>query len=344
MGAPRVPGLPTRPLHLVWPIVAVVVASCTPSPSAAAAPRVVVLYDGSVPDAREIVSPSVLAADLGLRQGGLEPWLVDTGGDPGPAAAAARAAAADPRVVGVIVAPFVSAGPEAGRILVEAEVPTLTLSQVDGVPAGAGTYRRMTPGVTDSADVLADAAGPGACLLAARDPWSEGIAEVLAKAPTAATWRQPRTAGGCAAVVWSGPAAGALSLRPEVDGLLVVTDQSRTPGLARSVGPDPDPTVAVCGCVDPASDASQALQAFAHDYQEETGLDPGPYAAEAFDAASLLASLARGGTDRAAVAEALTATRLYDGAAGRYEWDDQGVLTSLRTRRYQATGVRWLPV
>jgi branched-chain amino acid transport system substrate-binding protein len=143
--------------------------------------------------------------------------------------------------------------------------------------------------------------------------------------------------------VWSGPAAGAVVLRSDPGRRLIVTDQARTQGFIQAVGPDAGATAGVCGCVEPGSSAEAALQSFVHAYQEETGLDPGPYAAEAYDAATVLAE-AVGDGGRPAVAEALTALRSFSGTAGTYRWDARGDLIRPGIRTYQAEGVRWLPI
>ena len=130
--------------------------------------------------------------------------------------------------------------------------------------------------------------------------------------------------------------------RPPDPGV-VLTDQARTAGLLRGAGLAVGDLEGVCACVDPGSSAEPELQAFVHDYQEETGLDPGPYAAEAYDAAQLLVQAWRSDGDRPAMLAALEERTAYRGVAGTYRWDDDGGLVAPAPQRYRALGYRWLP-
>jgi hypothetical protein len=316
---------------------ALVLGACTASPpplSVTPVARVAILHDASIPDARSIVTPSVLAAEFALREAGLDPWVLDVSVDP---AGAARAVGADDRTVAAIVAPF-TASASTGTALVDTGVPVVALSQ-DATPTGV---LRMVPSVEHGLQTVLGLIGDEpACLLSGTDPWAVTTAEGLAAADAALS--RPPTAEGCHTVVWSGPAAGAAALRIDPRRSLILTDQARTQGFILAVGPDAGATAGVCGCVDPGSSAGAALQSFVHAYQEETGLDPGPYAAEAYDAATVVAEAARGG-GRAAVAEALGALRSFTGAAGTYRWDARGDLIRPGIRTYLAEGVRWLPI
>jgi ABC-type branched-subunit amino acid transport system substrate-binding protein len=78
-----------------------------------------------------------------------------------------------------------------------------------------------------------------------------------------------------------------------------------------------------------------------HGYQGETGLEPGPYAAEAHDAVAVIAAAWRATGTRAGVAQAVADLDAYEGVAGAYRW--QGlVLVDPGPRTYAALGWRWV--
>jgi ABC-type branched-subunit amino acid transport system substrate-binding protein len=306
---------------------ALLASGCGSEPAAPTGPRVAIVHDAAFPDGRSLVTPAVLAAELGLRQGGIEPIVVDAGVSP-------ASVATDDRIVAAIVAPFTS--PEVLADLVATGIPVVSLSQADP-PAGEPVLR-MGPSAGEVGAAVAALAGDDACLVAGHDPWAAREADSLASIGALSETDEP---GGCGTIVLSASATEATAVRKGSTARLVLTDQARTMGFLGAVGPGAGPTWGVCGCVDTGSSADPALQGFVHAYQEETGLDPGPYAAEGFDAALVLQGSATQG--RAAVAAALRALRTYDGVAGLYRWGEDGVLIEPRIRTYQAEGVRWVP-
>ena len=204
-------------------------------------------------------------------------------------------------------------------------------------PAAAGIVR-MGPTGEETRAAIAGLAGDDACLLTGQDPWAVRAAEVLA---AGAAFRRTNAPAECGTIVLSASADAAAAVRTASEARLVLTDQARTTGFIAASGPGAGPTWGLCGCVDPGSDVDPALQTFVHAYQVETGLDPGPYAAEAFDAATILAGSATKG--RTGVAAALATLRAYDGVAGVYRWGADGVLIEPGIRTYLAEGVRWVP-
>jgi ABC-type branched-subunit amino acid transport system substrate-binding protein len=83
------------------------------------------------------------------------------------------------------------------------------------------------------------------------------------------------------------------------------------------------------------------LQSFIHGYQDETGLEPGPYAAEAYDAAAIVAAAWQATGTRAGVAQAVADLDAYEGVAGTYRWRGP-VLVGPGPRTYAALGWRWV--
>jgi hypothetical protein len=177
------------------------------------------------------------------------------------------------------------------------------------------------------------------CIVVEPGVWSERIGVRLQDQGAGLGWGPARDAHGCAGIVFGGSASAAATLRGETMAPLVLTDQARTQGYLGAASPD-GRTFGVCGCLDLTTSAAPTIQAFVHDYQEATGLDPGPYAAEGFDTGALL--LGAIGATRQDAAAAIEALSEYDGVAGTYRWDASGALTEPFVRRYVAERVRWI--
>jgi ABC-type branched-subunit amino acid transport system substrate-binding protein len=148
------------------------------------------------------------------------------------------------------------------------------------------------------------------------------------------------------AVIWTGSARGAADLaavlpRVASEAMLVLDDRARTPGFAET-SPAVGEPYGLCPCVDLGTTSDPAAQGFLHEYQAATGLDPGPFAAEGFDAGRLLASAAVAGSGRDQIAAALAATQRAEGLMGPYVWDVSGHLQDPVVRMFQRAGVRWL--
>ena len=307
--------------------------ACATTASAPDGPVALVVFDGAMPDERAIVAPGVLAAQLGLREGGVRAILVDVRGDP--SAPVLAALVADPAVIGAIVAPFTRLDAAAWTTLRAAGLPVLNLTQI--APTEEVT-RSFVPDLGATATALAATVGSDACVEHGGGTWAAVFADALLDAGPPG-WAGADGEEGCDGGVWGGPAAEA----PSAGSSIVLTDQARTAPYLRRAGPADGATPGgTCGCVDAGSLADPALQGFVHAYQEETGLEPGPYGAEAYDAAHLLVAAWRTGGDRAGVLAALQERTGYTGVAGTYRWDDRGVLTSPAPRIFRAIGFRWV--
>ncbi|HYJ61872.1 MAG TPA: hypothetical protein VE032_10460 [Actinomycetota bacterium] len=324
--------MPARLAAIV--VVFVLTASaCGTTATAPDGPVALVVFDGAMPDERAIVAPSALAAQLGLRQGGVRAILVDIRGDP--SAPVLAALVGDPAVIGAIVAPFTRLDAEAWTTLGAAGLPVLNLSQI--APTEEVT-RSFVPDLGATTAALVAAVGSDACVEHGGGTWAATFADALLDAGPPG-WVGVEGAEDCDGAVWGGPAAEAPSAGPT----MVLTDQARTASYLRRAGPADGATPGgTCGCVDPGSLADPSLQGFVNAYQEETGLEPGPYGAEAYDAAHLLVAAWRTGGDRAGVLAALQERSGYTGVAGTYRWDVRGVLTSPAPRIYRAIGFRWV--
>jgi branched-chain amino acid transport system substrate-binding protein len=114
---------------------------------------------------------------------------------------------------------------------------------------------------------------------------------------------------GCSTLVWTGGAVEAASIVQESGGELQLlgTDRLLNDGFIEAAGDLAEHSVATCPCGDVAVSADLEVQRFVQEYQSRYGTAPSAYAAEGWDAAQLIIdTIADVGTDRAAVAEALT--------------------------------------
>jgi branched-chain amino acid transport system substrate-binding protein len=100
-----------------------------------------------------------------------------------------------------------------------------------------------------------------------------------------------------------------------------------------------------CPCADVTLDRNLAARRFVNLYQSDTGLAPGIYAAEGWDAGQILASALRGGVgDRAGMRSFVSDLRAHEGVSGSFEFDTAGELTHPRVGVFVAEGTRWLPL
>jgi hypothetical protein len=321
---------------------------------------VVVIQDGSVPDARSVVAPAVLALEAGLEGAGIWVRIAETRGSDERSAAEAASAAGDPSVLAVVVAPFASLPPAARDDLLAAGVAVVSLSDLDAPPAGEGlAWRRMVPGVTAEAQALASLL-PGPIPCVAGEGWAASLAltDALGAVGASVFEGEPASAGegavraGCAGIAWTGSAGGAARLRDTLGTQaggeppsIVLGPAARTDGFVENRWPAAVGTFGICGCADLNVSAEPADQAFVHTYQLATGLDPGPYAAEGADAASLIlwAAGIEPPFERARVTAWLAATVTFDGL-NAYRWDNHGDPIEPGVRTFVVEGVRWLPV
>jgi ABC-type branched-subunit amino acid transport system substrate-binding protein len=317
-------------------------------------PRIAVIQDGSFPDARSVVSPAVLGLEIALGDVA-EVLVLDTEGTG--SEDAARAVAADPSVLGVVIAPFTAMSQPAIDTLAGSGVPFVSLSSSAADPPAGTPWRQVTPALEQEAGALgmsATALAPSApvCLAGEGSAWSIHLRDLVEQdVPSAVPLggSAMRVAAdterrACGSVVWTGSAAGGAALRgmlaPGVP--LLLASSARTDGYLEALGPLDDVQLGACPCADLTTSGEADPQGFLHDYQSATGLDPGPFAAEGYDTGTFLAGLLPSVESRAQLAARIAATPSFDGVAATYRWGPQGVLLGPRVRMYQATGVRWL--
>ena len=149
---PSRPGRPSVPARALLTVAGALLASagCGGSPAPDDAPRIAFLFDGSWGEADEVAGPTL----AGLRFAAL-----DTG-DPetiqpvnlGEGLAILREVAADPNVVATVVAPWTAAPPAATGLLVETEMPVVSLAWAWGRPSAEAPWIRLAPDL--AADVV----------------------------------------------------------------------------------------------------------------------------------------------------------------------------------------------
>jgi len=352
----------------------------SPTPSTPAVVKVAFIEDLASDEAEGRVLPSLQAAGLAFSNatlGGALPVAVDlvpldTQGDPPVTDDIVDEIAADPTYVGALIAPYLSDQAGLAEGLDAAGVPTLSLST--GQPAlgtaGLTAWRRIVANLPEETAALAayvsalPAADGGPCIARGPDPQDARLARSVARAfagtagpsvtvadPEATSSAATEIAGaGCGVVVWVGSVALAEALRIALtqhgaDVVLVGGDDLKDDAYPDLVGPAGDGTVAFCPCADLSSSTNLAAQRFIQDFQAEHGLPPGPYAAEAWDAAKMLVrALGSGATTRAGVLAYLGASGPFQGLANRYEFAPGGELTSAATavHAYRDRGGRWI--
>ena len=307
---------------------------------------------------------------------------LDTGGDAATAAAMAREVAADPSFVLAVIAPFWQEPPEVARILAEAAVPTMSLSPESASPwlsapsppgDPAELWRRFVPGRGTQAELLArvarrsstDDATQPVCLVGdGSDYGSElaiGIAAALSPLSStlidgadASAAAHELASSGCGVVVWTGFPPGARDLAEAMREADPATERTidlagdalkAVMPLMSSGGEGVVVESVTCPCVDVSVALDLASRTFLNAYQSEHGLAPGVYAAEAWDAASIVAqALTSGGSTRAGMRAAFRAITSYDGVAQTYTFDSEGEPSGARAGLFTAAGTRWLPL
>lgn len=343
--------------------------------------KIAFIEDLSDPEAEGRVQSALNGAALGLSNaallGGLPATIdlvpLDTGGDPDRAAQIAGEVAADPSFVGAIIAPYLEDQASAAVVLDGAGVPTLSLSsRQPGLGAlGLTTWRRLVASHAEEAAALAASveASTGSrrrvCLLRGPEatdarwarlveralgsevvlqdlaPGADAVPSVIAKVEAA----------GCGTVVWGGSAeegaafgsamAQARLGRVELAGGDLLKDDAHLGAAGRAGAP----TLATCPCVDLSTSTYLAAQRFIQDYQAEHGLPPGPYAAEAWDAARMFVQAVRSGAiTRIAILAELETAPPFAGLANTYAFASDGELaaSSAVVHVYRDEGGRWI--
>ena len=331
--------------------------------------------DLSVDDAVELVSPAFFGLDIGVAENGLgvtEGVRVDqfdTGGVTSRALALAHRVAADPGYLAVVIAPFWTLPAAVAIVFADAGLPVVSLSP-DGVPrVSGGTSRELVPPQAVQARVLAKvldgaASTGGVCLGTDPAPYSGSLsAQVSADISVPVLARFDMRGGGsvgpivdlvrsagCSTVAWIGFPRGASLIR---DGLtaagfgdvrLVGPDSMKTLSYIQRLGRDG--TLVTCPCQDVTTSPQFQAEQLVHDYQVVTGLEPGIYAAEAWDAAGMMmTALNAGASTRPLLREAIGRVSSYAGVARTYGFASDGSLeASAPVGVFRSEGVRWLAV
>lgn len=355
-------------------------ATSSPAPATPAQVKVAFIEDLSPDDAIGRVLPALRAAGLAFANatlGGALPVVVDlvpldTQGDPSRTDDIVDEVATDPTYVAAVIAPYVNdrAGLAAG--LDQAAVPMLSLSSRQPAlgTAGLTTWRRVVANRAEEASALAayvaslppTSARP--CFARGPDPddarWAHLLSRILGGVsrpsvvvadPDAASSAATTIADtGCGVLVWAGSIAIAEALRAALsvrgaDIVLVGGEELKDDAYPDVVGPPGDGTVAFCPCADLSLSTELSAQRFIQDYQAEHGLPPGPYAAEAWDAAKMLVrALGSGATSREEVLAYLGVSGPFQGLANRYEFERGGELasSSATVHAYRDRGGRWI--
>ena len=248
--------------------------------------RVAYIGDYSLDEASALVAPGYQGASLAAKAAtaaetlpvNLEVVSYTTDGDPQKALEVAGEIAADPQIVGVIIAPFTLESKAVGQVLDAAGLATVSLSSMDPTLSANGwaNWRRLVATGAIQARALASFAGrlpaaqKGVCLS------GDNSARSLALERVAASQLRGRVAGrvtlaasdvaatqaasavrrtGCGVVLWTGSGAQAAALRLRLSAskhpvALVATDDTKTDAYLAETGRAGDGTVVACSCVD----------------------------------------------------------------------------------------------
>ncbi|MGZ8610884.1 MAG: ABC transporter substrate-binding protein [Actinomycetota bacterium] len=318
------------------------------------------------------VFPALRAAELALETplpGEDDPLTVelvpfDLGDSGATPAEAAAEIAADPAFVAAIAAPDLSGQAELAAGLWEAGVPLLSLSARGAVtPERPGLWLRFVPSLEAQAQALAAAvrvahgSRRGVCVVAAPadgTTYPRVVRRLLPRdldvleVPDASA-----VAGaGCGVVVWTGNAVGGAELAAA---LAPIVPRSPTliggPGLRdlrfpELAGAAAEGAVSLCACADVTTSLDLGSQRFVQDYQSRFGSPPGPFAAEAWDAARLLArGVLEAGPSRSALVAWLALLPDVDGLAGRLAFVNGEIADpGSAVRRYRVEGGRWVAI
>ena len=352
----------------------------SPSPATPTEVKVAFIEDLSSDDAVGRVLPAFQAAGLAFANatlGGALPVVVDlvpldTQGDPSRTADIAQEVSTDPTYVAAVIAPYLSDQATIVAGLDRAAVPMLSLSSRQ---SGLGTigltaWRRVVANRAEEAAAVAAYVGAlpyakaATCIARGPDPddarWAHLLAgsfdvalapPVVVGEPDAASAAATSIVeSGCRVVVWAGSVTIAESLRTALSGrgadlVFVGGDELKDDTYPDTVGPPGDGTVAFCPCADLSLSTELSAQRFVQDFQVEHGIPPGPYAAEAWDAAKMLVrALGSAATSREDVLAYLDASGPFQGLANRYEFAPDGELasSSATVHAYRDRGGRWI--
>jgi branched-chain amino acid transport system substrate-binding protein len=343
--------------------------------------RLAYVGDYALEEAPALVAPGYQGASLAAEQateaGGLpadvEVVSYTTDGDSDKALEVAGELAADPQVVGVVIAPYTAESRAVGAVLQAAGLPQISLSSLDPSSARNGwsdwrravalagaqaralaAFARALPAARAGICLAGDGSGLAAAVGRAAGRQLEGIIGARITVPpgdaSAARAAASVRRAGCGVVLWTGygARAAALRLRLSTSGRpvqLLATDAAKTESYLTETGREGDGTVVSCGCVDLTTSTRLDAQRFINAFQFDIGALPGPYAVEGWDAGNrFIEAVRRGAITREEVAAALEDDRGYDGLAGTYAFRGDGELeaSAAAIRFYRAEGGRWI--
>jgi len=263
--------------------------------------------------------------------------------------------------------PTFSLSPENASIWASGPDGGLVAPEVSGAPEEL--WRRFVPAqglqAARLAGIIEDAvpepsAGP-ACLFAedtvyARELRDAAEADLPVLVPTESPAAGDTDAAaeavraGCAMTLWIGSPEGADALTSALAGagldptIDLASDAMKT--VMPIPGPEGSPMVAelTCPCRDVNLANSDAARRFINAYQSATGLAPGVYAAEAWDAGTLTAQAFHDGVrDRQQMRDYVGSLDSYDGTGGPVRFDDEGELADPQVPVFTPSGTRWIP-
>jgi branched-chain amino acid transport system substrate-binding protein len=263
--------------------------------------------------------------------------------------------------------PTFSLSPESASIWASGPGGGLVALEAPGAPEEL--WRRFVPDQGLQAERLAGtiedavpetSAGP-ACLFAENTVYARELRDAVeADLPVLVPTESPPAAdtdaaveaiqAGCAVTVWIGSPEGADELtqvlqEAELDPTInLASDAMKT--VMPIPGPDGTPMVGelTCPCRDVNLTNNDAARRFINAYQSATGLAPGVYAAEAWDAGTLTAQAFHDGVrDRQQMRDYVGSLDSYDGTGGPVRFDDEGELVGPQVSVFTPSGTRWIP-
>ena len=263
--------------------------------------------------------------------------------------------------------PTFSLSPESASIWASGPDGGLVATEVPGAPEEL--WRRFVPDQGLQAarlaaiieDAVPETSADPACLFAEDTEYARELRDAVeADLPVLVPTESPAAGdtdaaveavrAGCAVTVWIGTPEGGdeltealreADLDPAID---LASDAMKT--VMPIPGPDGTPMVdeLTCPCRDVNLTNSDAARRFINAYQSATGLAPGVYAAEAWDAGTLTAQAFHDGVrDRQQMRDYVGGLDSYDGTGGPVRFDEGGELVDPQVSVFTPSGTRWIP-
>lgn len=184
---------------------------------------------------------------------------------------------------------------------------TMPVASLAGGRAGPA-WRALAAGDEAVASAMRDLGGEAPCLLAGTG--GHGLATALralgattapARLRAGAVVREPTSAVGCTAILWTGAGDPAVEVRAALaradlsDLPFVAAEGLRDGGFATSARVGGRGVLVVTGATDLAERVDLRSRRYVQDYQAQVGRPPAPFSAEGTDAADLLMAVLRAG-------------------------------------------------